>query len=315
METTDPVKRQNIRIPKRLQLETVYGCNAKCGMCAISLPPTRKIGPMPIEISTRILDEFAPYCDRIEKVDLFGLGEPLLDPFLFDRIKYAKEKGFRSVAISTNADLLNPEKQKKLLDSGIDAVIFSIDGIKKETHEGIRRNVKFERVVQNCIDTIRMRDEGGYKTRFVVRFIRQKSNIDEWEEYKAFWKQRLSHEKGDQLIAYDVNTMGGEVLTKEELVSSLNMDIEKKPCHMVFERLIVLADGTVPLCCEDTPRATHALGNVLQAAPIEIFNSEKFDRIRDIHLAGEKNSIPICKGCTVLYSEKNTEVVDLSKNG
>ena len=267
---------------------------------------------MPMEMSTYILDEFAPYVDKIEKVDFFGLGEPMLDKHLFDRIKYAKQKGYKSVAISTNADLLTPEKQKMLLDSKIDAVIFSIDGIKKETHERIRKNVNFDRVVKNCIDTIKRRDEGSYKTRFVVRFIRQKSNISEWEDYKAFWKPKLSAEKGDKLVMYDVNTMGGEVLTKEELVAKLHMDIEKQPCHMVFERFIVLVDGTVPLCCEDTPRATHNLGNVNETKPLDIFNTPKLEKIRELHLAGNKNLIRMCKGCTVLYSEKNTEVVDLA---
>ena len=102
-------------IPKRIQLETFYGCNAKCIMCAVSLPPTRKKGIMPLDMSKYILDEFAPYKNQIKKLDLFGLGEPLLDPYIFQRIKYAKEKGFRNIAISTNADLLDKEKQRKLL--------------------------------------------------------------------------------------------------------------------------------------------------------------------------------------------------------
>ena len=46
-------------------------------------------------------------------------------------IKYAKKKSFQSLAISTIADPLDEEKQVKLIESEIDIVIFSIDGIKK----------------------------------------------------------------------------------------------------------------------------------------------------------------------------------------
>ena len=189
---------EQIRTPKRLQIETFFGCNAKCVMCFVGYPESnndgvRKKGTMSMEMFKNIIDSMLPYKDHIEKVDLFGLGEPLLDRHLFERIKYVKEKGFQNIAISTNADLLNTEKQKLLLDSGIDTVIFSIDGIKKETHENIRKGVHFERLVDNCQNMIAMRDQGNYNTRFVIRFIRQPSNLKEWASFKQFWQSKQFH--------------------------------------------------------------------------------------------------------------------------
>ncbi len=298
--------KNKLLIPKRVQLETIYGCNAKCTMCALSLPAARKKGLMPLEMSKHILDELSPYKEKIEKLDLFGLGEPLLDPYIFQRIEYAKEKGFKNIAISTNADLLDKKKQKKLLETGIDTILFSIDGVKKETHEKIRRGVKFERVVGNCQSIIKMRNEGNYKTRFVIRFIKQESNKAEWESFRKFWTSKLSKEKNDLVILYDVNTMGGEICSKRELIKENEEDseIERKPCHMPFDRLIILNDGSVPLCCEDTPKAKYCMGNIKDKSPIEIFNCEKFNKIRQLHLKGKKKTLDICRGCTVLYSEK-----------
>jgi len=308
---------EQIRIPKRIQIETFFGCNAKCVMCFVGYPESngdgvRKKGTMSMQMFNSVIDSMLPYKDHIEKVDLFGLGEPLLDRHLFERIKYLKEKGFQNIAISTNADLLNVEKQKLLLESGIDTVIFSIDGIKKETHENIRKGVLFERLVDNCQNMIAMRDQGNYKTRFVIRFIRQPSNLKEWASFKQFWQSKISFEKKDMLIVYDVNTMGGTFLSKEELISEGRIlpEIEERQCHMVFDRLIILNDGSVPLCCEDTPRATYNFGNVNNQLPIKIFNSPKFNRIRELHQSGEKNKMPICKDCVMLYSEQTTQVFD-----
>ncbi len=84
---------------------------------------------MPEKMFRDIIDSLEPYKQGIEKVDLFGLGEPLLDKFIFDRIKYVKKKGFKNIAISTNADLLDKKKQDLLLETEIETVIFSIDGI------------------------------------------------------------------------------------------------------------------------------------------------------------------------------------------
>ena len=296
-------------IPKRIQLETFYGCNARCTMCAISKPATRPIGVMDMEMFKSVVDSLAPYKDYIEMVDLFALGEPLLDHDLFNRIRYLEERGFRGLGISTNAHLMHEEKQRLLLESGIETVIFSIDGFKKETHEAIRLRTNFERVVGNCLSTIRMRDEGSYATRFVVRFIRQWSNRDEWPAFLEFWESKLSGEKNDIIIVYDVNGMGGEMYSKQDILSQFEIDpeIERMPCHQVFDRLIVLADGSVPLCCEDTPRATFNFGNVADSDPLDIWNSKWFSRIRSLHMKEQKNKLDICADCTMLYSEAKTE--------
>lgn len=300
---------QKQRVPKRLQIETIFGCNAKCSMCAVSLPATRKKGVMLNDLFRKVVDDMTPYRDQVEKVDLFGLGEPLLDPCIFDRIRYMKEKGFRNLAISTNAELMDTEKQRLLLETGIETLIFSIDGVRKETYEAIRRGLTFERVVENCLSMIRMRDEADSQTRFVVRFIRQHSNRSEWVDYLALWRSKLSWDRGDLIIAYDVNTMGGEMMTKEDVLGDyLDEEIERRPCHFVFDRMIILNDGRVAMCCEDTPRANFVMGHVKDCSPMDVFNGETFQHIRELHLHGKKNELSICKGCTVLYSEGNEEV-------
>jgi sulfatase maturation enzyme AslB (radical SAM superfamily) len=256
-----------------------------------------------------VVDSLAPYAKKIKKVDLFGMGEPLLDPAIFDRISYMKELGFHDLAISTNADLLTKERQQALLGTGIETVIFSIDGATKKTHEKIRAGTTFEKVKANCESTIRMRDDQNKSTRFILRYIRQADNKDEWEDFRAFWQERLSPGKRDQLIAYDVNTMGGSVFTKKELLGDeYDEQVEKLPCHQVYDRLIILIDGTVPLCCEDVPYATVQMGNVEERSPMDIFNGKTFGHVRNLHSKQSKNKMLICGECTMLYSEKKMQV-------
>jgi sulfatase maturation enzyme AslB (radical SAM superfamily) len=304
-------------IPKRLQIETIFGCNASCVMCPINMPTKRKKGIMPLTMSEYILDELSPYTDQIEKLDFFFLGEPLLDPYIFERIKYAKKKGFRNIAISTNASILDRPKQIKLLESKIDTVIFSIDGVEKVTYERIRKGLNFEQVVKNCKSIIKKRNNGDYATRFVIRFIRQDINKGEWESFRKYWLPKLSNKKNDLLICHDINVLGDECnYSKKEMVEE-KKHIEKKPCHMVFDRLIILNNGCVPLCCIDMHKPHYCFGCVKDTSPIDIFNSMEFNRIRQIHLAGEKNMLKLCRGCTVLYTEDKVTVESplLTKGG
>jgi len=156
-------------IPERIQIEGVFACNASCIMCPVHAPSERKKGVMKLELFKEIIDKLEPYKEKINKVDLWGLGESLMDKKLHLKIKYAKEKGFKGLAIATNVELLDEETAIKLFEAGLDTIIFSIDGIKKETHEGIREDLNFDRVRENAERAIALRDKGGYATRFVVR--------------------------------------------------------------------------------------------------------------------------------------------------
>ena len=304
------VKSQKLLIPKRVTIETIYGCNAKCGMCPIQLPPKRKKGIMPLGMFKGIIDSLVPYKEHFGMMDLYGLGEPLLDPYIFDRVKYAKEKSFSNIGFSTNADLLDFEKQKLVLESGIDTVIFSIDGIKKETHEGIRVGVNFERVIENCLSIIKMRNEGDYGTRFVIRFIRQDANRAEWDEFKKIWSNNISKQRNDFITAYDVHSWS-EATTRDDVMKTTTKDpaIEKQPCYMIFDILYILSDGRITICSEDWYNANYSFGNAADSSPIDIFNCDDFNKIRQIHQAGKKNTLDICRECTVLYSIISKEVI------
>lgn len=293
-------------IPKRILLETVHGCNARCTMCPVHQPSKRKKGVMSFDTFKNVINQMSFHKDDISMVDLFGMGEPLLDKDLPNKIAYARIKGFRNIAIATNGDLLSKGLLTQLYEAGLDTIIFSIDGIQKETHEAIRIDTNFDRVVHNATAAIALRDEKGYATRFVFRFIRQERNLAEWEGFREYWESLVSKEKGDKIIGYDMHTWGGEVNSPE--IPKRQRIPEAVPCHHLFDRLIVLWDGTVAMCCADMHNADYAYGNVRNAYPIEVFNSRSAQKNREIHNAGKRLSMKICAECTILESEAIREV-------
>ena len=76
----------------------------------------------------------------------------------------------------------------------------------------------------------------------------------------------------------------GEIQLSEKILENTKRvkKIESKPCHYLFDRLIVLQDGTVPSCCLDSHHAYNAIGNVKNAPPIEIFSNQKMKKIREL---------------------------------
>ncbi len=307
MVSTTPEWAGGTIVPERVVIETIYGCNARCSMCPIEMPSSRPKGIMPMDDFKRIVDALTPYREKVRMFDLFGLGEPLLDPLIFERIDYVRGAGFRNLAFSTNAHLLDAGKQKRLLDTGIETVIFSIDGVKKETHEAIRARTDFDRVMKNALDTVRRRDEGGYKTRFVVRFIRMDMNRDEWEPFREIWGRATSADKNDIVSCYDVHNWSGVVADKDSVVSRRDPELEATPCHHIFEKLVILANGAVALCFEDVLEGQFRFGNAAEEDPIAIFNSERFNRIRRLHMSGKRTNLKICGECSVLDNERTRQ--------
>lgn len=301
----DDVRTETRVIPERIQVETAFGCNASCTMCPVDLPTGRKKGVMRFETFKLFIDQMAPHRDHIGLVDLWGLGEPLLDKGLFDKVRYGHEAGFTQLAIATNGDLLAEDRIEELLRSGLETVIFSIDGIRAETHEVIRRNTDYANTIANIETLIRRRAETGARLKIVLRMIRQDDNRAEWPAFRDHWRAKLSREHEDTVIGYDVHTWGGSVDTPGGAMVEVPPDVA---CHHVYDRLIVLWDGTVALCCADMHLGEYALGNIHDTPAIDLFNSAAMRRYRMMHESGRREEMEICKRCTILQSEQAQQV-------
>lgn len=77
-------------------------------------------------------------------------GEPLVDPYFFERVKYLKAKGVK-IRISTNGSLLDDNKCIDLIMSGIDYVVVSIATLDRNTYKKIRGVDNFDLVLSNLL--------------------------------------------------------------------------------------------------------------------------------------------------------------------
>lgn len=293
-------------IPRNVIVETIFGCNSSCTMCPINMPTHRKKGMMADDIFKSAIDGLTEYANSIVQIDLFGVGEPFLDGNIDNRIRYTKEKGFRDAGFATNADLMTLELAERVFEAGLDTIMISLDGMTKEVHESIRLNTSFPRIVKNVKSAIALRDKNCYKTKFVMRFIRQPKNLHEWDSYREYWTPFLSREKGDLIIGYDMHTWGGEInIDKTPDWSSVPQELA---CHHLFDRLIILNDGSIPVCCSDMHRGQNLLGNIKDSNPIDIFNNSIMQKLRERHLSGNRLQIKMCRACTILESESNRKI-------
>ena len=286
-------------IPKHIQIETINGvCTSHCIMCTRQ-SWTRKPNVMNNDTYRRILEKFKPYREHIQYLTLHFCGEPLLDKGLAEKVKIAKEMGFKGTGFATNCTELDKHKSSELIDAGLDTIILSIDGIKKHTHEAIRVGTNFEKIVSNVKNFIKIRNESG-KTRVMIRFIRQEINKQEWPLFFDYWSKELNKDFGDEVVKFDVHNWGDKLddYQSEDLNRSLGARIDNYICQDVFERMIIYSNGDVALCCADD-NGFFKLGNVIDSDPIRIYNNEIFTHYREKMRGGGILELEHCKTCTI----------------
>lgn len=284
-------------IPSHVQVEVVNGmCTSRCTMCSYK-EWRRKPHIMDNNAFRRVLEWFVPYQDQIEYVSLQGWGEPLLDESLPEKVRIAKEMGFRGVGFATNATELDETMSRRLLEVGLDSVICGIDGICKETHESIRRGTNFDQIVANVKGFIRMRNETNGHTRVVIRLIRQKANVDEWAEFQEYWLSQLDPARDDDVFVFDIHNCAGSIEDYDEF--DVNPDVELGTvCEELTKRIMILSNGDVAFCNADI-NGFYDLGSALDTDPLKIFNNETFNRVRQTMAEGRIHELEHCKECTI----------------
>ena len=79
-------------------------------------------------------------------LNLYFQGEPYLHPGMDDLVQVGKRAGLY-VSTSTNAHHIDETRAEKLVKSGIDRLIISIDGANQEAYSSYRVGGKLEKVL------------------------------------------------------------------------------------------------------------------------------------------------------------------------
>lgn len=130
--------------PWKVKINTGYRCNLKCPLCATGLRESPPKPDLSIEMFRLLLDKLEP----VEEVYLFGWGEPFINKDIFEMIRLAKSRGKR-VSIDSNLSLVSDEKMRSIVESGIDVLSVSLDGVSQEVYEQYRIGGDYELVVKN----------------------------------------------------------------------------------------------------------------------------------------------------------------------
>jgi MoaA/NifB/PqqE/SkfB family radical SAM enzyme len=279
----EAVKRRNGPFPLVVAAENTNICNAKCLMCPYPTMRRRK-GFMDMTLFCKIVDECAAH-PGVE-LRLTGFGEPLLDKKLVQRIEYAKGKGIEKVQLTTNASLLDKDTAAAIINSGLDEIMFSVDGYDRESYERVRGGLSFDKVHENLRLFRRIRGENR-KPRTIASIIC-------FDEYRGHRKEiiRLWRDCADRLFVKPPEDWAGEASGFNERTSGKKTHI---PCPYLWTQFLITWDGAVGLCCRDFCNIRISIGNVNRESISDVWHGATLERLRATDALGR--TLPPCLRC------------------
>ena len=219
---------------------------------------------------------------------LIGLGEPLLDPKIFERIAFCDQHRVFTL-LSTNGTLLDKTATERLLDTNLEHITLSFDGSTKESFEFYRKGAKFEKVRDNFIHFARRKHERRSKMQVVVQMVRMERNWNEVEDFTRFWKA---------VPGVD------EVRVKADETDLMRPDAAHSPqdwthpCHYLWRgAMYVKHNGDIYPCCQSYNLGGTPVGNIGDSDLPAIFNSGEMLRMREAHVSGRAGEIAVCARC------------------
>jgi len=289
--------------PFSVSIEPTTSCNLRCPECPSGLRKfSRNTGMLSLEMYNKIANQIGDY---LMYMILYFQGEPYLNPSFFEIVKDAKKRKIYT-ATSTNAHFLTDENCKKTIESGLDKLIISLDGIGQETYSSYRIGGRYQRVVEGIENMVKWKKQLKSKTpHIVVQFIVFRTNEHQIEEVKDLCDkmgidelqlksaQVYEYENGNPLIP--TKSKYSRYRELKDGTWEIKNDFLNK-CYRMSVSCVITWDGMVVPCCFDKD-AIYQMGDLKKDSFDTVWKNKTYQEFRT-KVFTQRKSIDICRNCT-----------------
>lgn len=308
-----PTKRQKLQdilpldTPLVVQIFPIYACNLKCNYCIFQKPKEERhfisdVTTMNYEHFKACVIDMTKFKSKIKTLRFVGIGEPLLHPRIDDMIRFAKKKDIaEKVEIITNGTLINRNVAKILVDSGLDRIVISLNGLSNiEYKNNCQAEIDFYKMVDNLKYLYSIKENLEIYIKIVDSFIKGKS--DENFFYDMFGN--ICNYIG---VESTVPIHSGINLPNRQKTQFGQNLQDIKVCPQPFYHMQINPDFKVVPC--QSFEYPEILGDASQDSVVDIWNGNSFNVFRNYHI----NNI-VCNNCKMKkYRIHESDILDPEK--
>ena len=281
--------------PWSMWLDVTNACNFKCIYCPTGnidmlASVGRKVGAMSMELIDKIIHDLRDM-PKLKIVGFYKDGEPLLHSQFTEIVRRFKEAEVsEQLWVKTNGEFL--DRHPFLPECGLDMLGISVphvheDGIFRTVGrhldyakyvDGIKRIFESDRTFKMYVKI----GDAGLTEEEKDKFYHDFEPISDYCSIEGLHGWTASDSKDLKIL--DKGSVDGVPFTK------------KIVCPLPFYMMSINFDGTVGACNDDWGHF-HQLGDVNQHSIEEIWNGNKFNAFRLLHLDGKREDNRACHGC------------------
>lgn len=272
--------------PPQVIIETTAACNLACAHCSHDAMKRPK-GHMAMALYRRIVDEIAERAPDTEVWPTFYGEAFILEYRLFYMLQYAKARGLTKVVLNTNGTRFDAEVAEWVIESGLDLVMFSLDGFSPPVFESIRVGARRDEVYANVERLLEMKARRGLATpRVEVQFSMMDQNEHEVDAFRTYWLAR-----GAEVKIREKLTWGGTVAA-----ANIDPRMHRIACPWAIRTCAIHWNGDVVACAVDYD-GRYVAGNLNTQTIHAIWNGPH-RTLQQQHLARDFENLPApCREC------------------
>lgn len=302
--------------PLNIIIETIRGCSLKCPFCPLQVDPNiDELGTMSDQTFENVLSGI-PHLPGIQMFILHNIGEPLLDPRIFDRIKKIGVLG-KDATILIDSHLSTDFDEYEMVRSGLSILQVALDGATQESYSRYRVNGSLRKVLANIaklnaakkslqtnkpliraktvlfrhligeVDLIadQAKRAGADEHTLATAVFRPESGMD-----PKSWLPEEQH-----LSRYDVK----ELQESGKLILMKNHITEESCCTGILGSIppVIGFNGDVFPCCYSCTIPKFRMGNVNEESFQDIWLSEKYVNFRRT-VFENRYQYDVCRDCS-----------------
>ncbi len=282
--------------PYLIQISCSDFCNFKCKYCFQSrgMDALRKDhftpGMMTLEAFKRLADQVKAFPTRVRAFRFTGFGEPLMNKDLPKMIEYAKHNNIaEKVTIFTNGSLLTHQLNHELIESGLDEVMLSLEGLSTEKYTEIAgTDINYDQLLENISHLHSIKGECKVFAKIIDVGL-----TDHDKFHKTF--DPISDLA---FVEYASNAYRNVEFTSKMEGNYIGEKPDKKidVCHLPFYYMYVNWNGDISSCHLDYTKSI-CFGNINNESIVDIWNGKTMNQFRLMQLKKERYAHPVCGDC------------------
>ena len=283
-----------LKQPLRVNIDPCDACNFKCDFCFQCKSTEFKGSIMSTDLFERTISQLKEFDEPINVIQLFCLGEPLLNknvPLFIRRIR--EENVAREVKITTNGSLLTHSLIDDLMEAGLNEFVITLNGLKDEDFERVSKTkLSFETLFDNIRYLYAHKGECHVHIKIVGDYFSE-------DEQKFFINTIGTYADTINIDGITNHWSGIKVTDKQQQQYNVGEGTFKDwpICSLCFYELVVHSDGSVSPCAADWQKDKQNLGNITETSLKKIWESEKRREMLVSFLQGTQNPYIACREC------------------